>query len=143
MYKIFIKKNISSKEFLEEVLKKYNIKSKIVKNEHGKPYLENNELYFNISHSGDYCVIVISDNEIGVDIQKLSYKPKVAKRFYNKKEQELATNEVEFTKIWTIKEAYVKKLGIGLSYGLENVDTTSIDNVEVIIKDDYVIAICY
>ena len=143
MYKLYIKENISSKEFLEEVLKKYNTKSKIITNEHRKPYLEDNEIYFNISHSGKYTVIVVGDSEIGVDIQKMSYKPKVVKRFYNQKEKELATSELEFTKIWTIKEAYVKKLGIGLSYGLENVDTTELDNIEVIIKEDYVIAICY
>ena len=143
MHKLYVKENTSSREFLKEVLKKYNVKSKIITNEYGKPYLENNELYFNISHSGDYTVIAVGDSEIGVDIQKLSYKPKVIKRFYNEKEKELATNEIEFTKIWTIKEAYVKKIGIGLGYGLENVDSTKVDNIEVIIKGDYVITICY
>lgn len=143
MHKLYIKENTSSRDFLEEVLKKYNVKSKVITNEYGKPYLEDNEIYFNISHSGDYTVIVIGDNEIGVDIQKLSYRPKVIKRFYNDKEKEIATNEIEFTRIWAIKEAYVKKNGMGLAYGLENVDTTKIDNVEVIVKGDYVIAICY
>ena len=46
-------------------------KDMIENNKYGKPYIKNNPIYFNISHSSDYVVIGISDSAIGVDIEHL------------------------------------------------------------------------
>ena len=56
----------------------------------GKPYFAKLRLYFNLSHSGDYCMCAVSDEEIGVDIQQQrpAEERKLAKRFFA--EQELA-----------------------------------------------------
>lgn len=143
MYSLYIEKNISSKDFLKKVLKKYHIEYDIFYNEYGKPYLKNNELYFNISHSKDYTVLVTSDKEIGVDIQYLTYNEKTRDRICTEEERKIAINELEFTKIWAKKEAYIKKIGIGLEYGMKNVDTTKINNIDLYKKDNYIIAICY
>ena len=143
MYNLYIEKNISSKDYLKKVLKKYHIEYDIFYNEYGKPYLKNNELYFNISHSKDYTVLVTSDKEIGVDIQYLTYNEKTRDRICTEEERKKVKTDLDFTKIWTKKEAYIKKIGIGLEYGMKNVDTTKIDNIDIYKKDGYIIAICY
>ncbi len=92
--------------------------------ENGKPYLENRDIFFSISHSGNYVVCCISENEIGCDIEKIKdYNPKVGKRFFTKKEAELLENkdteDIFFAKLWTLKESILKKEGTGISGGLD------------------------
>ncbi len=140
MYKLFISKKLSTKDLLNKVLKKYNIKSNIIYNEFGKPFLKNNELYFSLSNSKEYSVCVISDSNIGVDIEYITYKPSILNKICTNDEKKLIHNANDFTKMWVKKESYVKYLGIGLSYGLKNVDTLKLD---IIVKkyNDYYIAI--
>lgn len=148
MYKLYLKENISSKELLTKVLKDEKVtNAEIVYNEHGKPYLKNNELYFNISHDKNITVLVTSDKEIGVDLEYLTYKPSVVNKYFTPREQEIVKNSknkaYDFTKIWVMKESYVKMLGIGILYGLEKVDTINlIKKFEIIDKKEYLISIC-
>lgn len=143
MYKLYLGSNSSN--LLNEALKDVTNKN-IIYGKYGKPYLESNELYFNKSHSKDKEVIVTSNYEIGVDIEHITYKENVFKKVFNKEEQkdvnESSNKSAEFTKIWVMKEAYVKMNGQGLSYGLLNVDTTKLTNVNLIIAEDYIIAVC-
>ncbi len=148
MYKIYLEENTSSKALLTKVLQENYIANKeIIYNVYGKPYLKNNELYFNISHDKNITVLVTSDKEIGVDLEYLTYRSSVVKKYFNLKEQNIIKKsrrkEYDFTKIWVMKEAYVKMKGIGITYGLQNVDTVVLANkFEIIDKDDYLIAIC-
>lgn len=86
----------------------------------GKPYLPNYpNVYFNLSHSGQYVVCAVSDRPVGIDIQVIRpYYLDVARRVYNPGELEQIKNSAdpasEFTKLWTKKEAYLKMLGCGL-----------------------------
>ena len=143
MYKLFVKKNITTKELLDYVLKKYKIEDEIIYNEYGKPYLKKKELYLNLSNSYDYSVCVISDKEIGVDIEKIQIKPRLIDKICTEEEKEKIKTSKDFTKIWVKKESYVKYLGIGIGYGLKNVDTLRKGNYKVIKKGDYYIAICF
>ncbi len=92
--------------------------------ENGKPYFKNYPYYFNISHSGEYIFGVISENEVGVDIQQK--KPltnnRIAERFFLEEEKrrlEECTSEQEkerlFYRLWTEKEAYGKLTGEGIA----------------------------
>ncbi len=79
-------------------------------------------MQFNISHSEEYVICVISDKPVGVDIQKIGeYNPDVAKRVCNEKELLEIENSFdkasEFTKLWTQKEAILKMYGIGIANG--------------------------
>ncbi len=140
MYKLYIEKNISSKELLNKVLNELNIKDEIIYNEYGKPYLKNNEIFFNISNCDIYTVLVISSKEVGVDIEKITIKENIIDKICNENEKKLIKSPIDFTSIWVKKESYVKYLGVGLSYGLKNVDTTKLN---YIIKkfNNYLIAI--
>lgn len=148
MYKLFIAQNRSSSEFLKSTLNKvYKISNyEIVYNKYHKPYLKDSNLYFNISHDKDTIVLAISDKEIGVDIEYLTYKEEVIKHRFNKKEQLIIKNslnkEYDFTRIWVMKEAYLKCIGTGLEYGLKKVDTTKLNKIDTINKDTYLIAVC-
>ena len=89
--------------------------------EHGKPYLKDfPNIHFNISHSGEYVVCCVSDKPIGIDIQKIGkYNPGVAKKVCNEKElkeiEESLDKAAEFTKLWTQKEAVLKRDGTGFA----------------------------
>lgn len=148
MYKLFIAQNRSSSEFLKSTLNEvYKISNyEIVYNKYHKPYLKDSNLYFNISHDKDTIVLAIGDKEIGVDIEYLTYKEEVVKHRFNKKEQLIIKNslnkEYDFTRIWVMKEAYLKCIGTGLEYGLKKVDATKLNKIDIINKDTYLIAVC-
>lgn len=133
---------------LDYVLKENNISNyEIYYNKYGKPYL-NKGLYFNISHTKNIVVCVLSDKEIGIDIEYLRYSDSIVKKCFNQKEKEIIKNSNNkkeiFTIIWTIKESYVKLLGIGLEYGLINVDTLKLKKyIDVKKYNNYVVTISW
>lgn len=108
--------------------------SVIVAGEHGKPQILNQNIHFNISHAGEYAVCVICDQEVGADIEAIARfrdRPEqarhIAGRILCEKERkawdECGASPEELAKIWTRKESFAKMTGIGLSIGLENIDT--------------------
>ena len=142
MYKLYIEKNISSKELLNRVLKELNINDEIIYNEYGKPYLKNNEIYFNISHSKEYTILGISSSEIGVDIEEIKpIRENVVNKVCTDDEKKLIKNDEDFTLIWVKKESYVKWNGMGIGYGLKNVDTTKITNFIIKRLDNFYISV--
>lgn len=118
--------SIYSKALLIFILNQYykvDVESiKLFTNDYGKPYLfgENN-IYFNITHSGDYIVCAISDKEIGVDLQykNIFEYERLVKRFFSLEERKRIKSLDIFYEVWSKKEAYLKYLGIGLVKGLD------------------------
>ena len=141
MNKIYISK-LSTKELLNKALEIYNINREIIYNEYGKPYLKNNEIYFNLSNSHDYSVCAVSDSEVGIDIEKITFKANIIDKICTEDEKKLIKNADDFTKIWTKKESFLKYLGIGLSYGLKNIDTLILNNIKTYKYEDYYISVC-
>lgn len=98
-------------------------------NEYGKPELTENKipnLHFNLSHSGDYCVLAVTaEHEIGVDIERCNAGrdyAALAQRFFSVAEHQLLeskADEVLFYRMWVLKEAAVKSMGIRLLAGLD------------------------
>lgn len=128
-------KEISMKawSYLFQILKEYyNIEVKqedIVYNKYNKPYLKDNDIYFNISHSKDMIAIIISDKECGIDIEYVDYKKDVDKiktKIMSDKEIKTFNSRLDkhkyFYKIWTKKEAYFKSRGMGLDFKLLTTD---------------------
>lgn len=94
-------------------------------NSNGKPLSGKPDLFFNISHSGDYVVVSVSDFETGVDIERLRHnKMKVAKRFFSDEEisniQKSEDPDAQFSRYWSLKEAYLKYIGTGLTRELNS-----------------------
>ena len=102
--------------------------------ENGKPYAENLSIHFNISHSGDMVICAVSDEPVGVDIEKIrEIDLKVAHRVFNDKECDYVFKDKEkararFFEIWTRHEAYAKLSGDGISKISDNI---SDDRVEL------------
>ena len=111
---LIIRKILSENELSEDSLK-YS--------ENGKPFADN--LFFNVSHAGDYVVGVFSDREVGCDIEKIVDAPLgVADRFFHLKEAEYIKsaedkNKAFFT-LWTLKESYMKMTGRGMDLPLDS-----------------------
>lgn len=114
-----------------EIIKQLGIANSDIKftlNKYGKPYIEGyNNLFFNISHSEDWVICAISDEEVGVDIEKIEKAPvEVAEHYFHSREYKLirskASEEVDeyFYKMWTLKESYIKWIGKGLSKQLDS-----------------------
>ena len=88
--------------------------------EFGKPHL-NDGKHISISHSHDFAVIVLSDVNIGADLEILKYKTlTLAPRFMDVSHLENLNKEDELIKatvVWGIKEAVFKlKNEIGISF---------------------------
>lgn len=102
-------------------------------NDYGKPQIINSSLIsckFNISHtSGLICLAITTDHEVGVDVETLDRKSidmGIAKRFFSQVEFDVLKITPEkdqknmFLKFWTLKEAYIKAKGMGLSIPLDS-----------------------
>ena len=97
-------------KFLEEV---YDIKSREIVFENGKPILIDGGKYFSISHSEDLIAIAFSNSNCGVDIEKI--KLREFQKISKKMKFEVETLG-EFYQEWTKYEA-LYKLGKDIEYG--------------------------
>lgn len=99
------------------------------KNSHGKLYLGGSPLHFNLSHSKNLALYAFTLNRaIGVDVEFIRQKieaEEIAQRFFSEAEvRSLLSFAPErrtqaFFKCWTRKEAFIKALGLGIFYPLE------------------------
>ena len=86
----------------------------------GKPTLPDHAP-FNITHAGDYAVLALSRQTVGVDLERI--RPldwrRIAERFYHPEERKFLSHSTEpekdFFRIWTLKESYLKAEGTGFS----------------------------
>lgn len=155
------KRSILGEILLIKLLKEFKIDYyyiDIYKNKYGKPFIKNMNIYFNISHSNDYVVCIISNNEIGIDIEKIrNVKKNIINQFATPNEIiYISESNDNFNQkcyeVFTLKEAYFKCLGTDLS-NIKNVEF-DIKNKLIKCNDDnfsfkliydinnYIIAIC-
>lgn len=132
-YKLITNQSVQVQTICRDLLFNYvlmmeNIHSEIVYNEYGKPYFRNEKINFNISHSGDYVVLAISDNEIGIDVQKINAMndlelDRLVRRIYNDNDYNYfyINDYITFFQVWTIKEGYMKAIGLGLINNIRDI----------------------
>lgn len=99
----------------------------------GKPYAlidgTRSALHFNLSHSGARVACAVADCAVGVDIEAREVKVDavaIARRFFTTAESRWITSDAEsaalrFAALWTLKEAYLKATGSGLTIPLDSV----------------------
>ena len=95
--------------------------------ENGKPVADH--LHFNISHAGDYVVGVVSDDEVGCDIERNVNAPlEIAEHYFHSTEREYIEAASDpgkaFFTLWTLKESYMKMTGKGFSIPPEMIGFT-------------------
>lgn len=113
----------------------------------GKPYFENSNWKFSLSHSGTEVMCALCEAEVGCDVEQvkseekqLESRIKVAKRFFAPSEyniiKELVTEKKTssgftvqvlnerlsdaFYRIWTLKESVIKTTGLGIFMDLSS-----------------------
>jgi phosphopantetheine--protein transferase-like protein len=105
----------------------------------GRPYLEGATLDFSISHTDSLAVCAVDfganavQARLGVDVERIDRSRdeasmlRIARRWFSEGEIKLlekAPTEETFLRIWTAKEAIVKRTGEGLC-AARSVDTTA------------------
>jgi len=141
--------------------KVFNIKYKDIEikiNEFGKPFIKNNNIHYNISHSSDYVICGFNEKSIGVDIEKIKninindinqFATGLEKKYILENNASIFERAFE---IYTLKEAYIKMRGTNL-FDIKNIEFV-IDGENIICNDEnvnlklikdienYIIAIC-
>lgn len=95
----------------------------------GKPFIPHSDIQFSLSHSGHWAVLAIArGRQVGIDLeagQRQRSILNIAERYYHPCEYaQLRALPAErqsdyFYRLWTLKEAFFKALGTGISAGLE------------------------
>ena len=143
---------------LEELLKTDINTIKINRSKNNKPYIENSNIYFNISHKKEYVTTIISNKKIGIDIEYID-ENKInlnTLKYFSTEEEYKNINksnnlkELYFT-LFSLKESYIKMKDILFD---KNIIEFEINNDKIInkrkdinikiIKDieNYIITIC-
>lgn len=98
-------------------------------NANGKPLLKGTEdTYFNNSHSGRWVVSAISNFPVGIDVEFISEMDlSIASHCFSRQEfLDLSALDDDqsrleyFFDLWTLKESYIKAIGLGLSMELSS-----------------------
>lgn len=91
--------------------------------EKGKP--QKAGVFFNASHDGDFVVLGVAGNEIGVDISKIGrFDKAVISRAFNEEEARSIKTPYDFALCWSQKESLLKCVGTGLSGGLKSASSS-------------------
>ena len=101
-------------------------------NQHGRPHISGPvsapNLRFNLSHTRSLIACIVAPElDVGIDVEDCRRNisgPAIARRYFSAREvaafERLTKNEhaAAFFEYWTLKEAYVKAVGRGISLGL-------------------------
>lgn len=101
----------------------------------GKPYLKNSELQFSLSHTRGAVVAAFGeDGELGVDIERRDRR--VNERMYKRalcgEERLKAASDEDFIRFWVKKEAFLKRLGVGITRDLRGVNSLELPDTNAL-----------
>ena len=113
--------------------------------EKGKPFFPDfPEFKFNITHGGNLIAVAFcNDREVGIDVEAGDRKAnlEIAERYFTPTEvaflqkTPLQQRPYTFLRLWTIKEAYLKMTGAGLSHPLDSFEIQHNDDKITIYKN--------
>ena len=136
----------------EGLRNKYGIEEKplFTYGEHGKPALLGHPgIHFNLSHCKEAVICVLDDKPVGVDIEMVRpYKESLARYTMNEEEwqqiQRAASRELEFTRLWTQKEAVLKLQGDGIRGDMKMVLSLHPVPIQTVVSENkkYVYSVC-
>lgn len=126
----------------------------LIFNSCGKPFLQNSKLRFSNTNSKETDFVALQKNfEIGVDFEFLEEKSsylEIAQRFFHEDEIEYLSKiensedlMSEFYRVWTIKEALVKCLGLTMFQNMKhiNISKSEWDCADYKLENIYVVVI--
>ena len=90
-------------------------KEPLLFNDMGTPFYENGP-HFNVSHSGQYIVMAVSNKDIGVDIEENNDKDMSSLiRIFNEAEAKMIKEHADFYYLWCAKESLIKCIGSSIN----------------------------
>lgn len=106
--------------------------------EYGKPDLEGSGVHFNLSHSGERVLCSVSSETVGCDVEKVDrIEMEIAERYFFDSEYESimgCTGDARyemFFRFWTLKESFMKAVGLGFNLDLDAFKVTIGDRITV------------
>lgn len=100
----------------------------------GKPYFpQYPDVCFNLSHSYGAAVCAVHDAPIGVDVERLRGAPK---RLAN------GMDDLTFFRLWTAKEASVKREGKGIAALLRDFTPDALCQTEDMFLPGWIVTVC-
>ncbi|WP_313075050.1 4'-phosphopantetheinyl transferase family protein [Lacrimispora sp.] len=129
---------------------------------HGKPYLKDfPHIHYNVSHTDGMVICGFSDEEIGVDVERIRpFHDGILRKVMSDAERDfLESLEIKerpeyFFRIWTLKESYGKAVGCGIAMSLSAVSFTLRDKENPIcsipdfsffqqsVDEEYILSVC-
>lgn len=94
--------------------------------------MSTNHYQFNFSHSGNVVMVAISNLSVGCDVEKKDkVSLSIAKRFFGENEyNNVIKDENYFIRYWTLKESYLKAIGVGLRVSLSSFEI-DLENMKI------------
>lgn len=115
-------RSMGAELLLRQALSDIGIKCyKVRADGNGKPFLDGCDIHFNLSHSGYRVMCSISDDAVGCDVELIKQiSPEMAKNLLHNSEylkiiDDGAEVSSTFFRYWTLKESFLKTIGLGLS----------------------------
>ena len=128
--------NDQIRSLLSSYLKNLLSKDKLNKNAHGKPYFDKGP-FFNISHSGQYVVMAVSNKEIGVDIEENNNRDtSMLLRIFNRAEAKMVKEHSDFFYLWCAKESLIKCMGSSIN-NIRDVPSLPLNGLKTYKGKDY------
>lgn len=126
-------KLICTGTLLQGVLRRFGVTPDMIEYaEHDKPVVKGrDDIFFNVSHSGNFVFICVSGQNIGIDIQKpVPFKETLVNQITSMEERSSEDLDVvkHLNQIWAIKESYTKLTGEGIGKKLTEVTYKKADD---------------
>jgi 4'-phosphopantetheinyl transferase len=158
---IFLASSVMKKILLGKYINCQPEEVRFSENKNKKPLLINQpDLHFNTSHSGDCLVFIFSNLPCGIDIEKIKWDfdfDDVMEYSYHPQEKDYvlksANSNLSFFQIWTMKESLLKATGEGLIDNLHQLNLMEAQSHQennrlwhiksFLVEDDYWCSICF
>ena len=90
-------------------------KEELFFNEMGKPFYKNGP-FFNVSHSGKFVIMAVSNKEIGADVEENNNSDMSSLiKIFNEAEVKLIKEHADFYYLWCAKESLIKCMGSSIN----------------------------
>lgn len=115
----------------------------------GKPFLPDYpEIHFNLSHCREAAACVVDTHPVGIDVECIDHLDKdLLSHTMNDDEQQLILNsmrpDIEFIRLWTMKESLLKLTGQGISNELKSIlSTQEAYRFHTSVHPNYICTVC-
>lgn len=114
---------------------------------YGKPYTHG-DLHFNVSHGGEYVVLAVSENEVGVDVERCQdFCKDIADICFTPRERAwiFGAQNIKraFFRLWTLKESVMKLFGCGLNMAPESFELWAPDAHRHVVRERHIYLFSY